>query len=128
MFGDASLQKLTRLQSFVTRYLPYDGQRALLRHVDGVQVDCSAILALNPNEEFVDGGVTVWDKSPKQQFDYPMHPGDLCMLDNMVWHQGNPISGGERWVIVIFYSVRADHPSLIGKVGELRQTHQEVSQ
>ena len=120
MFGDSSVQKLTRLQSFVTRYLPYDGQRALLKHVDGVQVDCSAILALNPSHEFEGGGVTVWDKVPKEQFDYPMHPGHLCMLDNMIWHQGNPIDSGERWVIVIFYSVRADHPSLSGKTAALR--------
>jgi len=120
MYGPTAVEKLTRLQSFVTRYLPFDGQRALLKHVDGVQVDCSAILALNPSDEFEGGGVTVWDSVPKQQYDYPMLPGDLCMLDNMVWHQGNPITAGERWVIVIFYSVRANHPSLTGRTAEIR--------
>lgn len=121
MYGLHSVEKLTRLQSFVTRYLPIDGQRALLKHVDGVQVDCSAILALNPSCDFEGGGVTVWDGIPKKQFDYPMNPGDLCLLDNMVWHQGNPITKGERWVIVIFYTVRADHPSLSGRTLEMRK-------
>jgi len=120
IYGSGSIEKLTRLQSFVTRYLPFDGQRALLKHVDGVQVDCSAILALNSNSEFEGGGVTVWDGVPRKQFDYPMLPGDLCLLDNMVWHQGNPIDAGERWVIVIFYTVRLDHPSLVGRTAELR--------
>lgn len=30
----------------------------------------------------------------------------MCLLDNYVWHQGNPIRSGERWSLVIFYAVR----------------------
>jgi hypothetical protein len=29
----------------------------------------------------------------------------LPCADRLVWHQGNPITAGTRWVIVIFYAV-----------------------
>ena len=32
-----------------------------------------------------------------------MNEGDICFLDKLVWHQANPITAGERWVLVIFY-------------------------
>ena len=40
------------------------------------------------------------------EYKYPMPPGDMCLLDNYVWHQGNPITAGERWSLVIFYGVK----------------------
>ena len=55
---------------------------------------------------FVGGGVTVWEGEPEVAYDYPMHPGDMCFLDNYVWHQGNPITAGERWSLVIFYATK----------------------
>ena len=35
-----------------------------------------------------------------------MRPGDICFLDNYVWHQGDPITAGERWSLVIFYRTK----------------------
>ena len=66
--------------------------------------------------------MTVWHGEPEQPHMFPMEAGDVCLLDNFVWHQvmcalqsyqtnqlllqGNPITSGERWALVIFYSVR----------------------
>ena len=87
----------------------------LLRHIDGVQVDGSLILALPSDPSGGSewrgkgGGVTVWEgpEEDEVQWDYAMDPGDICFLDNYVWHQGNPITAGERWVLVIFYRTKA---------------------
>lgn len=49
----------------------------------------------------------------EEAFHYPMPPGDMCLLDNYVWHQGNPITAGERWSLVIFYSVKPPTTSRI---------------
>ena len=49
--------------------------------------------------------MTVWEGKPEVTYKYPMAAGDMCMLDNYVWHQGNPITAGERWSLVIFYAV-----------------------
>ena len=65
------------------------------------QVDGSLILALPTDVEWrgSGGGVTVWEgpEEDEVQWDYPMNPGDVCFLDHYVWHQGNPITTGERW-------------------------------
>jgi hypothetical protein len=63
------VRKLTRLQSFVTRYRPHAQEAGLLRHIDGASVDGSLILALSgadggggPTDiAFEGGGVTVWE-------------------------------------------------------------------
>lgn len=115
--GEGSVRKLTRRQSFVTRYRPLPQQSGLLRHVDGADVDGSLILALTGETgegdpidiPFAGGGVTVWDGEPEVARHYAMRPGDICTLDNCVWHQGNPISAGERWALVIFYDVGQTH-------------------
>jgi hypothetical protein len=167
-------------KNIYTRYRPFPNENALLRHIDGVHVDGSCILALPTPFPFEGGGVTVWEpsqshnkQSPTQPpsqttendenkitqitanasstddlttatsttshsaslivsssssdnsatkppppllplplplaetaFDYPMGVGDMCFLDNAVWHQGNPITAGERWSLVIFYGVK----------------------
>ena len=75
-----------------------------------MQVDGSLILALPTDVEWRGngGGVTVWEgpEEDEVQWDYPMNPGDICFLDNYVWHQGNPITAGERWALVIFYRTK----------------------
>ncbi|KAJ1635061.1 hypothetical protein T492DRAFT_476498 [Pavlovales sp. CCMP2436] len=118
LHGPRSVKKLVRMQSFVTRYRPNPQEAGLLRHIDGANVDGSIILALSgadgsgaPTDiSFEGGGVSVWERpgaSPEEVcFDYPMLPGDVCLLDNSVWHQGNPISAGERWALVIFYQTK----------------------
>jgi hypothetical protein len=74
------------------------------------QVDGSLILALPTDVEWrgSGGGVTVWEgpEEDEVQWDYAMNPGDICFLDNYVWHQGNPITAGERWALVIFYRTK----------------------
>lgn len=109
---------LVRLQSFVTRYRPFPNENSLLRHIDGAHVDGSVILGLPTDHPFEGGGVTVWEsartgtqctvgeRKNELTYRYPLHPGDMCMLDNYVWHQGNPITSGERWSLVIFYAVK----------------------
>ena len=109
--GPDAIHKLVRLQSFITRYrVNPDESAGLLRHIDGVQVDGSLILALHTDSEWRGngGGVTVWEgpEEDEVQWDYAMNPGDICFLDNYVWHQGNPITAGERWVLVIFYRTK----------------------
>ena len=55
---------------------------------------------------------TVWDgDGDSEVFEYPdLGPGDACVLDTRVWHQSNPITSGERWVVVIFYQVLTSTP------------------
>ena len=97
-----------RLQSFVTRYRPNVDETHLPRHIDGANVDGSLVLGLPTYSGFGDsGGLTVWDgEADGETFVYPVACGDACLLDSRVWHQSNPISHGERWVIVIFYEVQ----------------------
>ena len=98
---------LTRLQSFVTRYRPNPDETHLPRHIDGANVDGSLVLSLPTYEAFEGGGLTVWDGDGEREvFEYPLAAGDAAMLDSRVWHQSNPITAGERWVIVVFYQVR----------------------
>ena len=104
--GKSAIETLTRLQSFVTRYRPISGENQLARHVDGRSVHGSVILGLPTDDAFEGGGVTVWDGQPQSTAYYPIEPGDICFLDRCVWHQGNPITAGTRWVIVIFYAVK----------------------
>jgi len=121
LHGAKSITRLKRMQTFVTRYRPKPQEAGLLRHIDGAHVDGSLILALtgpDPTEgspidiAFEGGGVTVWERSgpdgqgPEEAYKYPMRAGDMCTLDNYIWHQGNPIHAGERWALVIFYQVR----------------------
>jgi len=100
-------RELVRLQSFVTRYRPSPDETHLPRHIDGANVDGSLVLGLPTYSAFGDsGGLTVWDgENEAEEFVYPVAAGDVCLLDSRVWHQSNPISHGERWVIVIFYEV-----------------------
>eukprot|EP00750_Incisomonas_marina_P010530 INCI16283.1.p1 GENE.INCI16283.1~~INCI16283.1.p1 ORF type:complete len:427 (-),score=81.37 INCI16283.1:237-1517(-) len=104
LHGQNSITDFKRLQTFVTRYRPRKHEDGLLRHIDGAQVDGSLILGLP--SKFSGGGVTVWEgtrRVDEREWRYPMAPGDVCCLDNFVYHQGNPISSGERWAFVIFY-------------------------
>lgn len=122
--GARSIQQLVRLQSFVTRYRPVDQEAGLLRHIDGAHVDGSIILALSGADgsgspidiAFSGGGVTVWEGAPEVAHEYPMRPGDICALDNYVWHQGNPIQSGERWALVIFYQTRYNRHHRLAKI------------
>jgi len=130
LHGAGSIKNLVRLQSFVTRYRPFPNENALLRHIDGVHVDGSVILALPTPIPFKGGGVTVWEpksnkggqqeqeeesasssSSSETAFHYPLGCGDMCFVDNAVWHQGNPITHGERWSLVIFYGVKQSNQS-----------------
>lgn len=103
---------LGRMQSFVTRYRPMPEESHLPRHIDGANVDGSLVLGLPTYSEFgTSGGLTVWDgENDAEVFRYPVAAGDACLLDSRVWHQSNPITHGERWVIVIFYTVQTDRP------------------
>ena len=54
--GKGSVDTLTRLQSFVTRYRPVPGENQLARHVDGRSVHGSVILGLPTDDAFEGGG------------------------------------------------------------------------
>lgn len=55
--GPDSIHELVRLQSFITRYrVKPDESAGLLRHIDGVQVDGSVILALPTDAEWRGSG------------------------------------------------------------------------
>lgn len=101
-----SSRRLERLQSFVTRYRATKDETHLPRHIDGAGVDGSLVLGLPSAPGFGGGGLTVWDgEAEAEAFDYPLGAGDVCLLDSRVWHQSNPVTWGERWVLVIFYRV-----------------------
>ena len=104
--GEDSITELTRLQSFITRYRANPEERGLLRHIDGAQVDGSIVVGLPTDCPFEGGGLTVFEGTPEVAYKYAVRPGDMCLLDNFVWHQGNPITSGERWSLVIFYAVK----------------------
>ena len=101
-------RSLLRLQSFVTRYRPNPDETHLPRHIDGANIDGSLVLGLPSHAGFGGGGLTVWDgDGDREVFEYPdIGAGDACVLDARVWHQSNPVSSGERWVVVIFYQAR----------------------
>ena len=98
-----------RLQSFITRYRPLPGEASLPKHVDGISLDGSLVIGLPTSRPFAGGGLTVWEGNPDDpdaSHFFPMHPGDACFLDRLVWHQANPVTAGERWAIVIFYKAK----------------------
>mgnify|MGYP003312668970 CR=1 FL=1 len=73
------------------------------RHIDGANVDGSVILALPTDAPFAGGGLKIWDGGrPPAEHDYAMKPGDCIFLDARVWHQGCPITTGERYALVLF--------------------------
>jgi hypothetical protein len=115
----ATKRTLHRMQSFVTRYRPNPDETHLPRHIDGANVDGSLVLGLPTYSAFgVSGGLTVWDGvDDAETFRYPVAAGDACLLDSRVWHQSNPITHGERWVIVIFYEVQTVKPPRPPKPG-----------
>eukprot|EP01004_Peranema_trichophorum_P006877 NODE_5677_length_984_cov_27.943089_g5098_i0.p1 GENE.NODE_5677_length_984_cov_27.943089_g5098_i0~~NODE_5677_length_984_cov_27.943089_g5098_i0.p1 ORF type:complete len:275 (-),score=38.66 NODE_5677_length_984_cov_27.943089_g5098_i0:159-932(-) len=111
-YGVGSVPKLTRKQTFITKYRPISGENQLARHVDGTNIDGSVILGLPTDDPYEGGGLTVWDGQPQYKIDYPVNIGDMVLLDRLVWHQGNPITSGHRYVLVIFYTVREADPAL----------------
>ena len=109
--------KAERLHSFVTRYLPIEGQDQLKKHIDGRHLDGSCILRLPTDSPCKGGQVKVWDrmvqsgkKGPTKEFFYPMKAGDVCFLDRAVWHQAMPITDGIKWAIIIFFKVHRKPP------------------
>ena len=108
-------RSLLRLQSFVTRYRPNPDETHLPRHIDGANIDGSLVLGLPSYAGFGGGGLTVWDgDGDREVFEYPdIGAGDACVLDARVWHQSNPVSSGERWVVVIFYQARPPTSAVI---------------
>ena len=116
---------LTRLQSFVTRYRPNADETHLPRHIDGANVDGSLVLGLPTYDAFGDsGGLTVWDgENDAEEFVYPVAAGDCCLLDSRVWHQSNPITHGERWVIVVFYGVKTTKAPKAGAIAATAATN-----
>ena len=109
--------KAERLHSFVTRYLPIEGQNQLKKHIDGRHLDGSCILRLPTDFPCKGGEVKVWDrmvqsgkKGKTMEFFYPMKAGDLCYLDRAVWHQAMPITDGVKWAIIIFFKVHRKRP------------------
>eukprot|EP00667_Euglena_gracilis_P010651 EG_transcript_10857 len=98
--------RFERAQSFITRYRPTGLQTHLPKHIDGGDVDGSFILQLPTDEAFEGGGLTIWDgpgPNESTQYVYDLDVGGVCFLDGQVWHQSNPITSGERWVLVVFY-------------------------
>eukprot|EP00668_Euglena_longa_P005812 GGOE01006856.1.p1 GENE.GGOE01006856.1~~GGOE01006856.1.p1 ORF type:complete len:249 (+),score=21.25 GGOE01006856.1:83-829(+) len=98
--------KFERSQSFITRYRAVGLQTHLPKHIDGGDVDGSFILQLPTDEPFAGGGLTIWDgpdPNESTQYSYELDVGGVCFLDGQLWHQSNPVTSGERWVLVIFY-------------------------
>ena len=107
--------EVTTLNSFVTKYVPQEGKSEFGKHVDGIKVEGSLVLCLPTDEPNDWPGMLVWDgpkgrgpigKDPRPEHVYCMQPGDVLLLDRMVWHHGLPITKGHRFVIVNFYAVQ----------------------
>lgn len=124
--------KVVTMNSFVTKYIPKPGMNEFGKHVDGIKIDGSLIMALPEEIDLVDNqlsqpqeiavserhnwkGLIVWDaprekelrkslqKSGQDKFSVKLMPGDCCYLEKLVWHHGLPIYSGARYVIVCFY-------------------------
>lgn len=94
------------MNCFLTRYRPMPDEDQLEKHIDGSNVDGSVVLALPTDAPFAGGGLRVWDGKPTREFAYAMKPGDCLFLDTKVWHQGCPISTGERYALVLFLKLK----------------------
>ena len=116
------------MNSFVTRYRPVNDEDQLKKHVDGRKVDGSLILDLPTDMPYEGGKLSVWDGPDRTETLYQMKPGDLMMLDNMVWHQAHPITSGERWALVIFFKCKwkAAPGGKAGKTGKTEKTVKTV--
>ena len=90
------------------RMLPFPGPRG------------NRLMSRPRRSPFQGGGVTVWEGDPEEAFHYEMGPGDMCFLDNYVWHQGNPIFAGERWSLVIFYAVQRSSSNRLLRIIQVR--------
>ena len=114
------------MNSFVTRYSPEPGKSELGKHVDGRKVDGSLILALPTDEPFDWPGLKVWDgkRGAKKEYLYTMKPGDVCVLDNMVWHHALPITSGRRYALVCFYKCNWKKVKMGGKDEKRRRARQ----
>ena len=45
------------------------------------------VLSLPFDHTWTGGGLTVWEGIPEQTYKYPMNVGDICFIDNFVYHQ-----------------------------------------
>lgn len=96
---------------FVVKYdAGADGQRDLLRHVDGG--DVSFMLALSPRNAY-DAGGTDFDV-----LEEPLHleQGDLTLFHADLYHAGIPISRGVRYLLVGFCFVREEAARVPGNL------------
>jgi hypothetical protein len=105
--------EITTLNSFITKYVAEPKKNEFGKHVDGIKVQGSLVLALPTDEENDWPGMMVWDgpkgrgivnDDTRPKHHYMMQPGDALLLDRMVWHHGLPITKGKRYVVVNFYS------------------------
>lgn len=94
------------MNCFLTRYRPRPDEDELRKHIDGANVDGSVVLALPTDAPFAGGALKVWDGKPTVEYEYAMRPGDCLFLDTKVWHQGCPISSGERYALVLFLRLK----------------------
>jgi hypothetical protein len=112
-----------RAQSFITRYRATGVETHLPKHIDGGDVDGSLIVGLPTRVPFEGGGLTVWDgpdPGESTTYVYGIDPGAVCFLDAQVWHQSNPVTSGERWVLVVFYrKVQDETASVQSPSGEV---------
>ncbi len=82
---------------FVVRYTAEGGQRLLPLHRD--ESTCTAVIALNSQDEYRGGGTWLQDCSKT------IIPGLGCALTfvgGSMWHAGDPISWGQRYILALF--------------------------
>ena len=86
---------------FVVKYDAVNGQKSLERHVDGG--DVSFMLALSPRSAFTGGGTT-FDVLASGSSSAPLHldQGQICTFHADLYHTGNPILEGLRYLLVGF--------------------------
>jgi WD40 repeat protein len=120
--AESGVWKLQELNSRI-RYCRYSSGQYFSRHLDGVyyrsqelQSKLTFMVYLNGAEDFT-GGRTLFYQSKNTQeiwMAYTPQQGDLIVFDHNLWHEGEALQSGEKFVLrsdILYQRVEAGKPT-----------------